>query len=103
MSVSRDAGEGVHICPVPGPSPCPPCLCPDCGVWLVAGSPVAASADRSVTASPGYGDIIVPGFIVAYCAAMDKIHQIAHHAYLVTAATGNSRLTGQRLGPPVGR
>ena len=43
---------------------------------------------------PGYGDIIVPGFIVAYCAAMDKIHQIAHHAYLVTAATGNSRLAG---------
>ncbi|XP_043213429.1 signal peptide peptidase-like 2A [Amphibalanus amphitrite] len=36
----------------------------------------------------GYGDIIVPGFIVAYCASIDKIHGIAYHAYLVTAATG---------------
>ena len=30
----------------------------------------------------------MPGFIVAYCAAMDKIHSIAYHAYLVTAGTG---------------
>ena len=36
----------------------------------------------------GYGDVIVPGLIVAYCAAVDKIHQIGRHVYFVTAAVG---------------
>ena len=57
----------------------------------VLGAQPQHSFDYCVTGSYsllGLGDIIIPGIMVAYCAAFDRIRAVRYHQYFAAASVG---------------